>query len=379
MNLLVIPDKFKDSLTANQVVNAITKGIRRCNDSHQIHTILASDGGDGFLNAIHQVHPSFEKITMDSVNPLDEKITADYLFSNKDHAAYIELAKTSGLELLKKPYRNCNDTSTFGSGLQIKHAIQKGAKNIYIGLGGSATNDGGTGILRALDFKFLDKNNISLSTKGDNLSKINDVKTPEQGFKDIHFFTVNDVNNLLLGKQGATYTYASQKGAKEKDLPLLEKGMSNLFQKSKKLFPNLEDTPGFGAAGGTCFGLSTFLNAKIISGTDFLFQLNNLDKLLSKNKIDFIITGEGKIDKQTLHGKFIAGITAKAKDYKIPVIAICGISTLDEKSEKELGIANVYPIKTENISVKESLKNAAKLIESTTFEIMCDLKTKPLT
>lgn len=378
MNILIIPDKFKDSLSAGEVINAISKGTLKHNKSHKIYSITASDGGDGFLEAISQVYPNFEKIQTITVNPLGKNITSDYLFDSKSQNAYIELAKSSGLSLLKEKERNCNKTSTYGTGIQVKQAIQKGAKNIYIGLGGSATNDGGTGILRALDFKFLDKNNISLSTKGDNLSKIASIETPEQGFKDINFYTVNDVNNLLLGKQGATYTYASQKGAKKKDLPLLEKGMSNLFLKSKVLIPDLKDTPGFGAAGGSCFGLSTFLNAKIISGTDFLFQLNKLHLNLKNNNIDLIITGEGKIDKQTLHGKFIAGITAIAKTYKIPVIVICGISKLDKKSEKELGVT-IYPIKTENISIKESMEKAAELIENKIFDILCDLKTKPLT
>jgi len=373
MNILIIPDKFKDSLTAGQVVNAISKGINRCNLTHKIISIIASDGGDGFLNAIHQVHPGFEKITMNSVNPLGKKITAEYLFSDKDHTAYIELAKASGLELLKKSERNCNDTSTFGSGLQIKHALLNGAKNIYIGLGGSATNDGATGILRALGFKFLDRTNNLLETNGSSLQDIATIILPDKDLKNINFFTVNDVNNLLLGNSGATFTYALQKGATKSDLPVLEKGMENYFLQSKKLFPNLEDTSGFGAAGGTSFGLSTFLDAKIISGTDFLFQLNDLDKLLSKRKIDLIITGEGKIDKQTLNGKFIAGITAKAKDFKIPIIVICGISTLDEKSENELNVAGIYPIKTKDISTIESMKNAAKLIEQKAFDILNDL------
>ena len=166
MHILVIPDKFKGSLTANQVVDSISQGIIRCDKTYHISKVIASDGGDGFLDAIYQVHPDFEIIKTKTVNPLGEFITANYLFDPVHQAAFIELAQASGLVLLKKNQRNCNLTSTFGTGLQIKHAIEKGAKNIYIGLGGSATNDGGTGILRALDFKFLDKNNDLLETNG---------------------------------------------------------------------------------------------------------------------------------------------------------------------------------------------------------------------
>ncbi len=376
MNILVIPDKFKDSLTATQVVRAISSGITKCDKSHQIYSIIASDGGDGFLDAILQVHPEFENIDMKTVNPFGKQIKANYLFNPKDQTAYIELAQASGLALLKNSERNCNITSTYGTGLQIKHAISKGAKNIYIGLGGSATNDGGTGILSSLDFKFADKNSKLLSVNGKNLSKIDKIIPPDKDLKNIRFFTVNDVHNLLLGKQGATYTYAQQKGASKKDLSLLEKGMKNLFKKSKNINPNLKDTSGFGAAGGTGFGLSTFLNAKIISGTDFLFQLNNLEDILKNNKIDLIITGEGKIDKQTLHGKFIDGIAQKSIQYKIPAIVVCGISKLDKKQVNELGIHEVYPIKTEEISVSESMQNAYKLIENKVFNIFCNLKNK---
>ena len=378
MHILVIPDKFKGSLTANQVVDSISQGIIRYGKTYHISKVIASDGGDGFLDAIYQVHPDFEIINTKTINPLGESFTANYLFDPVHQTAYMELAQTSGLVLLKKNQRNCNHTSTYGTGLQIKHAIEKSAKNIYIGLGGSATNDGGTGILRALGFKYLDKNNDLLETNGGNLSEIVKIIPPDQDFTNINFFTINDVNNLLLGKQGATYTYAPQKGAEKKELPLLELGMKNLFLKSKELIPDLMDLPGFGAAGGTCFGLHTFLNAEIISGTDFLFQLHDLDKLLNNNNINLIITGEGKIDKQTLHGKFIHGITTKAKQFKIPVVVICGISTLDKSSEKKLGVT-IYPIKTKNISIKESMKNAAKLIEDKTFDIFHNLKTKPLT
>ena len=372
MNILVIPDKFKGSLSASQLVNAITKGINRCDSSHQVQSIIASDGGEGFLEAIQQVYTPIEYINMDTVNPLGVKITAGYLFDAKDQTAYIELAEASGLILLDESERDCLHTSTFGTGLQIKHAINNGAKNIYIGLGGSATNDGGTGILRALGFKFFDKNDQAIKTNGGNLAEIDKIESPNQGYKNIRFFAVNDVNNKLLGNSGATFVYALQKGAKEKDLPNLESGISNLFHKSKILYSDLKDLPGFGAAGGTCFGLATFINAKIITGIDFLFQLHQLDQVLMQDNIELIITGEGKIDKQTLHGKFIQGITTIAKQHQIPVIAICGISNLDKKLKNKLGLKKIYPIKTANISVKESMKNASNLIENKTFDIICE-------
>ncbi len=363
MNILVIPDKFKDALPVKKVISAITNGIYKHSKSHQVISIIASDGGDGFLDAIIQVYPNIKKITTKTVNPFGESILALYLFDPLKQTAYIELAEASGLELLKPNKRNCNISSTYGTGLQIKHAIKNGTKNIFIGLGGSATNDGGTGILRALGFIFFDKNKNPIATVGNNLDQINTFIPSSNTYENINFYTVNDVHNLLLGPNGATFTYALQKGAKKSDLTGLEKGMSNLFYCAKRYFPKLKDNSGFGAAGGTCFGLSTFLNAKIISGIDFILDLQKINKILENSKIDLIITGEGKIDKQTLHGKFIKGVLRVSKKYSIPVIAICGVSELDKNNSLYSNQFKVYPIKSKNITTKESIENSAKLIE----------------
>lgn len=363
MNILVIPDKFKDALSVKKVISAITNGIYKHSKSHKVIPIIASDGGDGFLDAIIQVYPNIKKVTTKTVNPFGETILALYLFDPLNQTAYIELAQASGLALLNTKERNCKKTSTFGTGLQIKQAIENGAKSIYIGLGGSATNDGGTGLLRALGYSFLDKKNRKISTNANNLIQIDKISLPIISLENINFYAVNDVNNLLLGQDGATYTYALQKGAKKYDLPDLENGMKNLFISSQNYFPSLIDTHGFGAAGGTCFGLNTFLNAEIISGIDFIFNLNNIDKLLANSNIDLIITGEGKIDTQTLHGKFIKGVLRVSKKYSVPVIAICGVSELDKNNSIYSNLFKVYPIKSKNITTKESIENSANLIE----------------
>ena len=378
MNILVIPDKFKDSLSTHEVVNAISKGVLKQSKLHKIFSIIASDGGDGFLEAISNIYPKFSKIQSKTVNPLGKIINSYYLLDSYNQTAYIELAQASGLELLKNTERDCSKTSTFGTGLQINQAIENGAKKIYIGLGGSATNDAGLGILQAIGFKFLDQNKTELNIIGNNIGEIQKIIIPSINYKNITFFAVNDVNNLLLGKNGATYTYALQKGAKKSDLPKLEKGMNSFFELSQKLIPNLKDIPGFGAAGGTCFGLSTFLNAKIISGIDFIFGFNEIDKLLFNNNIDIIITGEGKIDDQTYYGKFIKGVTDKAKKFEIPVIAICGVNKLNNRTIDELGLYQIHQIKSKNISTKSSMENASELIENKICKVLNHLKEKPL-
>ncbi len=367
MNILVVPDKFKDSLSAKDAINAITKGIQKHNIDHNIFSILASDGGDGFLDAILQVYPNMQTIKTKTVDALGEPIISNYLFDQQNKVAYIELAQSSGLALLAIDKRDCNITSSFGTGLHIKHAIDKGAKEIFIGIGGSATNDGGAGIAHALGIQFLNSDQKEIVPQGDSLIDIHKIIIPQN---NINFYAINDVTNKLLGNNGATYTYAKQKGASNADLPKLELGMKNLFDKTKNVLPDLEDLPGFGAAGGTGFGLANFLNAKIIPGIEFIFDMNNIDKILVINHIDLIITGEGKIDDQTINGKFIVGVKNKAKRHNIPVVAICGVAELKKYSIIDLGLHGIYPIKTKNISLEESIKNAAKLIEDKVYEIL---------
>ncbi len=370
MNILVVPDKFKDSLSAKEVITAITIGIQKHNIDHNIFSILASDGGDGFLDALLQVYPTLQTINTKTVNAVGNPIISKYLFDQQNKVAYIELAQSSGLASLASDERDCKITSTFGTGLQIKHAIDKGAKKVFIGIGGSATNDGGTGIAHALGVQFLNSDQKVVFPQGNSLIDIHSIIIPQNNFNNIEFNVINDVTNKLLGNNGATYTYAKQKGASNVDLPKLELGMKNLFDKTKDILHNLEDLPGFGAAGGTGFGLATIFNAKIIPGIDFIFDKNNIDKILAKNHIDLIITGEGKIDDQTINGKFIVGVKNKAEKYKIPVIAICGICQLKDYTIDDLGLHSIYPIKTKDISSEESIKNAAKLIEDRVYEIL---------
>ncbi len=370
MNILVVPDKFKDSLSAKEVITAITIGIQKNNIDHNIFSIMASDGGDGFLDALLQVYPTLQTINTKTVNAVGDPIISNYLFDQHNKVAYIELAQSSGLASLAPDKRDCKITSTFGTGLQIKHAIDKGAKKVFIGIGGSATNDGGTGIAHALGVQFLNSDQKVVFPQGNSLIDIHSIIIPQNNFNNIEFNVINDVTNKLLGNNGATYTYAKQKGASNVDLPKLELGMKNLFDKTKDILHNLEDLPGFGAAGGTGFGLATIFNAKIIPGIDFIFDKNNIDKILAKNHIDLIITGEGKIDDQTINGKFIVGVKNKAEKYKIPVIAICGICQLKDYTIDDLGLHSIYPIKTKDISSEESIKNAAKLIEDRVYEIL---------
>ena len=374
MKFLLIPDKFKNSIAAEGVNRAITKGLNNCFTNTEIFSILASDGGDGFLEAVNY-HLSLKKVFIKTINPLGKEITAYFLYDAKEKVAYIELAKASGVELLSTEELDVMNTSTRGTGYQIKEAIRIGAKKIVIGLGGSATNDAGIGIASALGYRFIDINGNELYPSGENLANVHKILTndipPE--LNDVSFFAVNDVTNPLYGKQGAAYIYAKQKGASQKSIKLLDVGLEKF---SKVVFAffgtDHSEMEGAGAAGGSAFGLKVFFNAEFIRGVDFLFELARVPEILNENNIDYIITGEGKIDYQTLNGKLIKGILDIGKKKSIPVLAVCGVSELSKQKLKKEGFTDILQIHDENMPIEYSMKNASKLIEDKVYDYFKD-------
>jgi glycerate kinase len=253
--------------------------------------------------------------------------------------------------------------------LQIKDAIHKGAKEIIVGLGGSATNDGGTGIAQALGYTFLDINGKGITIKGEVLSQIKSIKKPAS-LKLPHLYAVNDVDNILTGIQGAAHTYGGQKGASPQEIERLDKGLLHLSEiVQKDLQQDEANTSGSGAAGGSGYGLRVFGNASFIPGVDFLAKVSGIAKALEKRKIDLIITGEGSIDNQTHRGKLVKGVAALGAKYKIPVIALCGINQLDEASTQSLGLQKVFAVADSAKSKEDSIKNAGQHIKSLASEI----------
>lgn len=365
MNFLLVPDKFKGSLNAKQVIAAIERGVSSIFPKAGIYSVTASDGGDGFLDSVKH-YKQLETIEVHTADPLGRKITTEYLLNRQTGEAYIELAKASGLELLSNEERDPLQTSTIGTGIQMKDAVLKGAKKIYIGLGGSATTDAGLGIATALGFSFQDEFGNLLKPIGGNLSKINAI-IPSKFLKDnknLEVYAVNDVDNPLFGPTGAAYVYSAQKGGNKEDIEFLDNGLKHLHTiVIGEMGKDYADIPGSGAAGGAAYGLKTFLNAEFISGTDFLFKLARIDKLLESNSIDFIITGEGKIDEQTLRGKLINGVCQLGKNYNIPVIVVCGVSEVNAKHLNEMGNVEVIEIRDPSMSLSYSMENASSLIE----------------
>lgn len=369
MNFLLIPDKFKGSLTAKDVIASISKGILSADSTSKIQSIIASDGGDGFLDAISN-NQTLQEINVDTVDPLMRSIIAPYLINRATNTAYVELAKASGLELLKDNERNVMKTTTYGTGVQIKDAIAKGATTIYLGLGGSATNDAGMGIAKALGYTFFDKNKKELEPIGRNLSQIFTIdKTNAFNAKQVSFYAVNDVDNPLFGTNGAAYVYGKQKGANEEVIKILDAGLFHLNELAvEQLNQKNAFVPGSGAAGGTAYGLKTFLRAEYINGVEFLLQLAEVSNLLETQKIDYIITGEGKIDSQTINGKLVKGVLELGQRYDIPVVAICGKLDIEKEELSQLGLEHVIQIYEPSKGMEYSMKNASKAIEDLIFD-----------
>lgn len=339
LNVLLIPDAFKDSLSSSEVVKAMREGVLNVYPDANITHIVASDGGEGFLDSVRDYLDSVEEISCDTVDPLGRSIRTSYLYDRQSNSAYVELARASGLELLKKEERNPMNTSTLGTGIQIQHALSKGASTIYLGIGGSATNDAGTGIAAALGFQFLDGSGTDISPKGKTLHEIETIEIPKEFEYKASFYAINDVLNPLFGPEGAAFTYAKQKGASEQEIGALDKGLRSISKViTRQLGADHSKMPGSGAAGGTAFGLKSFLGAAYISGVSFMLKLAGFHQRVASEKIDVILTGEGCIDSQTAYGKLVSGVAREAKAYGIPVLAICGKLNLDARGVKDLGL-----------------------------------------
>ncbi len=367
MKILIAPDKFKGSLTAEQVCEAVEKGILKVLPNSQIIKLPLADGGEGSLSGLESsLH--FKKIYLQVANPIFKKIKTFYGLSN--NTAYIEMANASGLQLLSKDERNPMLTTSLGTGEMIVDAIKRGVNKIYLFIGGSATNDAGIGIAAALGYRFLDNQKNILKPVGKNLIRIEHIDASKaSSLINIEVNVLTDVNNILYGKKGAAYIFAKQKGAGKKEIKILDKGLENFAKVVKnKLEINTENIPGSGAAGGVGAGAIAFLNANIKSGIDTILDLLNIDNYILQS--DFIITGEGLLDKQTLQGKVVKGVLDRCSKFNKKTAVICGDTTLTPKEIKTINASIISPIKTKEISKEESMRNAYSLLQERAKELM---------
>ena len=367
MKIVIATDSFKGSLSGLTINSIWEKVAAKSGCKHKIVPLLVADGGDGTLDAV--ISQKFGQLVYVPVNnPLFEKIDARYgVF---DDCALISMCECSGLTLIPRELRNPLKTTSFGTGELIKHAVLSGKKKIYVALGGSATNDAGIGALTALGFKFIKRDGSFACGVGGELADI--VKIDQSDAIDlsgVEIIVLSDVTNPLTGKNGATNVFARQKGASDQEIELLERGMLNF----KNVFidtygVDADKIAGAGAAGGMGSGLAVMLNAKIVSGVEKILDIVNFDEAISG--ADYIITGEGKIDAQSVDGKVISGILKHAKAAYKPVIAVVG--TVGEGYERlfEMGLTAVFSIIDGPNSFEDIIKKSPMLYERTAQSIL---------
>ena len=365
MKILVSPDKFKGSLNAEQVCDAIKRSILEVMPQAEIILLPLADGGEGTLDVLEKLL-DLQIIEVNVSDPLFRKVKSTYGINGS--SAYIELARASGFELLTDEERSATRTSSIGTGELIRHAVQNGAKNIFLFVGGSATNDGGVGMATALGFKFLDKNGNKVKPIGMNLSRIYSI---EKGNfpSNVHINLVTDVQNQLLGPNGASYQYGPQKGATTKDVKKLEDGMRHVSALVHAQFgKNVSNVSGSGAAGGIGMSVLGLMNGDIQNGIETILKIVGFEKHLIDS--DLVITGEGKIDAQTLQGKVVHGVTKLTYHHGVPTYVICGANELQIHEIKELNVNEIVSIKTDELTAEYCMENASSLVTERVKEML---------
>jgi len=371
MKIIVAFDSFKGSITAKEACQAAAKGLKKSIPGCEVISVPLADGGEGMIDTLQgcSVFSNASNITVEVMGPYGKPVTTSYLLCGR--TAVIEMALVCGLELTPKNERNLFETTSFGLGEVFLHAIKNGCDHIIFGLGGSGTNDCGIGFAQAIgvDFYNFEGEKIQTPARASDLSLVRRVDVSNI-FPQLMNTSVDiccDVNNPLLGKQGATMVYGKQKGANQEELVQIEKSISDYASIVEySINMNLSNMSGTGAAGGMGAALMWFTNAKIRPGIKFILDLVGIDNELLD--CDLVITGEGRIDEQTSFGKVPVGVAERAASKNIPVIAIAG--TVDQP--QSLAIPNInaiWSITFSPMSLAEAMSNGSILLESTTEQL----------
>lgn len=376
MKFVLAPDSFKESMTAKEAADGMERGIKKVIPDAECVKVPMADGGEGTVQSLVDA-TNGELVQIEVTGPDCNKVKATYGILGDGNTAIIEMASASGIELINKEKRNPLVTTTYGTGELIKSALDKGVKNILIGIGGSATNDGGAGMLQALGAKLYDKEGNGLVFGGaalENLFKF-DLSEFDSRIKNVNIEVACDVNNPLTGLNGASHIFGPQKGATEEMVKRLDLALSNYSRIIKtQLKIDVENVPGAGAAGGLGAGLMAFLNAELKKGVELVIKYTNLKEKVQGS--DYVFTGEGSVDSQTIFGKTPFGVASVAKEYNIPVIAFAGRIGEGINELYNNGIDSVVGILQGAVSLDEALKDGIKNIEKTSENITRILNLK---
>ncbi|MBF7016306.1 glycerate kinase family protein [Staphylococcus durrellii] len=356
--IVIAPDSFKESMSAIEVAEAIEQGLARVlPDTTVFDKIPMADGGEGTTEAlVNTLNAGYQTITVQ--NPLAQNINASYGFSHETNTAIIDMASASGLDLIAEKDKNPLITTSYGTGQLINDAVKHGAKHIILGIGGSATNDGGMGMLNALGCQFLDSNHNPLPAGGAALAQLAyiDIDKLNPKLANTTIEVACDVTNPLLGEYGASEIYGRQKGATENMVKRLDAALTRYHDVIEQQFNiSVKDIEGAGAAGGLGAGLLAFLGAKLSKGIDIVLKETQFNKRI--RDADLVITGEGKIDHQTIYGKTPIGVSHSSQKLNIPVIAIAGSLGEGYQAVYEHGITSVFSILQQPCTLSDALQN----------------------
>ena len=368
MRILIAPDSFKGSLTAQEAASAIERGVLQILPDAAIVKHPVSDGGEGLVEVVTQALGGRIMTTMVSGPLSDQRVDARWGLSADGSTAVIEMAEAAGLLLVPKERRDPNITTTFGVGELMKAALDAGVSSIIIGIGGSATNDGGAGMAEALGVRFLDSVGEPVARGGAALATLARIDTDhkDQRLENVEVVVACDVQNMLCGRDGASAVYGPQKGATLADVSRLDKALEH-YGRIVQLHTTIEvfSVAGGGAAGGLGVGLVAFCGATLMHGIDLVLHVTNFEEHLRQS--DLVITGEGKIDRQVQYGKALSGIIQRAQMMKVPIIAVAGSvegeRTLFVRSD---ALADIESLVDGQTTEEEAMRNAPQLLSEKT-------------
>lgn len=370
MQIILAPDSFKGSLSSPDVCTAMKKGVDAALPEANVTVMPLADGGEGTVDAlIRGTNGSFFKTVVQG--PLGEQVGATWGILGDGKTAVIEMAEASGLPLVEKHRLNPLQASTYGTGQLIEKALDRGCTKVILGIGGSATNDGGAGMASALGVKFLDENGEELPPGGENLLHLSNIHTDnlDPRLQQTEIMVACDVTNPLCGPNGASEIYGPQKGATKEMVKTLDEALYHYASMIREqLSINIIDVPGAGAAGGLGGGLLAFLNGELRPGIDIVLEVIEIEKELQK--ADLVITGEGKTDKQTTFGKAPMGVGQLAQSIGIPVICISGSLAHGYEQLEKHGIQACFSILDQPKTLEEAMNETGRLIEETVRNVI---------
>ncbi|MDG2943876.1 glycerate kinase [Exercitatus varius] len=376
MKIVIAPDSYKESLSAMEVANTIERGFKSVFLDADYVKIPVADGGEGTVDTLIEAMNG-RKVTLNVVGALGGSQSAFFGISEDKRTAFIEVAAACGLEQVPLDKRNPLITTTYGVGELILAALDLGTRHFIIGLGGSATNDGGVGMLQALGAKFLDNAGKSLGYGGAELSRLDkiDISGLDCRLNDCRFEIACDVTNPLVGEKGASAVFGPQKGATPEMVGILDMALSHYGNIIERDFGiAVKNLAGAGAAGGLGAAFAAFLNGSLKSGIGIIAKLLDLEGKMQN--ADLVITGEGRIDYQSVNGKVPVGVAMTAKKFNLPVICIAGSLGKDVQVVYDFGIDAVFSVLTKVCTLPEALSEAEQNLEITARNIAVTLKMK---